>query len=243
MSNRRPPRPKAPLPNDPNHYKFNFDRFVPAQFANLDRLFALTKWVAATALTFALIGMGQGYSGPNLPTYLTYVIAVCGLGLVLVITEIVRSLQQFQTKIVFAVVYVSVIVGSAAVIGLVLWQVRADWGLTQDQLKQRRENEQRERDRQKKEQDDAAARKADEEARKAERIKCEASRRREVAQAEKQKTDTHAALVTCTETFERQRKSGETFDQFCRNEWTAFNTADRSHRGTLAKRCDGPAPK
>lgn len=243
MSRRRPPPPKPPRHDDPNHYRFIFDRVVAAPFANLDRLFGLTKWVAATALAIALIALGQGYSNHNLPTYLNYVYAVCALGAVLVVTEAVRNLHQFQTKIVFAVVYVSVIVGSAVVIGLVFWQVKVDWGLTQEQLKQRREDEKREQDRKKKEVDDTAARKAEEEARKAERIKCENDRKRGIVQTEKQKTDAHAALVACTETFERQRKPGETFDQFCWKEWNASTTADRAHRAASGKRCDIPAPK
>lgn len=237
---RKPPLPKPPLPDDPNHFKFIFERLVPVRFANLDRLFGLTKWVAATALAIALLGLGQGYSNHYLPTYLNYVYAVCALGAVLVITEAVRNLHQFQAKLVFAVVYVSVIVGSAVVMGLVFWQVQVDWGLTQEQLKQRRENEQLERDRQKKEQDDAVARKA-EEVRKA---KCEQDRKWVIAQTEKERPAAHTALVACTDTYERQKKTAEdTVAQRCRAEVNALKSIERRKQAAEGKRCDVPAPK
>ena len=146
------------------------------------------------------------------------------VGVILAITEIVRSLRQFETKIVFAAIYVSVIVCAAALTGFVLWQVKGDW--TASQERQERERLQGE-------------------ATRAGIEVCEVDRRKELGRLEKRRAEAQRALESCVAEFEAARTifTNVTSEQHCRQRQAAIETVSRNHKLASTKRCDAPEGK
>ncbi len=172
------------------------------------------------AFSVVATAMWAKQNSASFPTFVSLTAVVGAILFGIWLTDMARALRHFETKIVFASIYIALSVFAVAVAGFVLWQIEAEWTATRQQ--------------------EADARAEKEKAGKAEIADCEAQKKDLLSRLRRQRTEAETVLEACAADFRATRTifTSQTVEERCRVQQTALDAVIRQQKLANAKQCN-----